>query len=73
VSITGSNFAANATVSVYLGSVTGTPLATGTTSSTGVLTAAIGFKVPSAAAGNQMFIVVDDRSQYPIGVPFRVQ
>jgi len=29
--------------------------------------------VPSAAAGNQWFIAVDDRSQYPISVAFRVQ
>jgi hypothetical protein len=73
VAISGSNFAANATVSVYLGSVSGTPLATGTTNAAGALPAAISLKVPSAAAGNQWFIVVDDRSQYPIGVSFRVQ
>jgi hypothetical protein len=73
VTITGSNFAANATVSVYFGSMTGSPLATGTTNSTGALTGAISTKVPSSAAGTQAFIVVDDRSQYPINVFFRVQ
>jgi hypothetical protein len=73
VVISGSNFAANATVSVYFGSQTGSPLATGTTNGSGALTASIGFKVPSSAAGDKTFIVVDDRSQYPISVTFRVQ
>ena len=64
--VSGSNFAANATVSLYFGSVTGTPVATGTTDGTGALPAAISFKVPNLAGGDQALIVMDDRSQYPI-------
>ena len=73
VTVNGSNFAANATVSVYFGSTATSPRGTGTTNATGALAAPISVTVPSAAAGNQPFIVVDDRSQYPINVTFRVQ
>jgi hypothetical protein len=73
VAVTGSNFAANATVSIYLGSITGAPLATGTTNATGALTAPINFVVPSLAGGAQKLIVLDDRSQYPITLEFQVQ
>ena len=73
IAVSGSNFAANAAVGVYFGSTTGTALATGTTDASGKLTAAIGFKVPNLAAGNQPLIVMDDRSQYPITLQFRGQ
>ena len=71
--VSGSNFAANATVGLYFGSVTGTPLATGTTNGSGALTAPISFTVPNLAGGDQALIVMDDRSQYPITLDFRVQ
>jgi hypothetical protein len=74
ISVVGSNFAANATVSIYFGSVSGTPLATGTTDATGKLPpAGITLKVPSLAGGPQPLIAVDDRSQYPITLTFQVQ
>jgi hypothetical protein len=73
VTITGSNFAKNATVSVYLGSPAGISLGTGTTDGTGALTVSIGFSVPNVAAGGQTLIVVDDRSQFPISVFFRIR
>jgi hypothetical protein len=72
-SVTGSNFASVANVSVYMGSATGTPLATGTTTAAGVIGTPITFTVPNLAAGAQPLIVVDDRSQYPITLSFRVQ
>ncbi len=71
--VSGNNFAANATVSVYFGSTTTAPVATGTTNATGALTAAISFRVPNLAAGDQALVVMDDRSQYPITLSFRVQ
>jgi len=73
VAVSGSNFAANATVSVSFGSATNTPLGTGTTDAAGALTAPITVTIPSLAAGNQPLIVMDDRSQYPITIEFRVQ
>ena len=73
VTVAGSNFAANATVSVYFGSATGTPVASGTTNGSGALGSPITFEVPSLAAGSQTLVVLDDRSQYPISIPFRVQ
>ncbi len=73
IAVSGSNFAASATVSVYLGSTTSAALATGTTDASGKLTASITFKVPNLAAGSQALIVMDDRSQYPITLVFRVQ
>jgi Kelch motif len=73
IAVSGSNFAANATVSVYLGSAMSAPLGTGTTNATGALTTPISATVPSLAAGNQPLIVIDDRSQYPITLEFRVQ
>lgn len=73
VSINGGNFAANATVAVYVGAVTSTPLASGTTDASGSLVAPINFTVPSLPAGNQSLIVMDDRSQFPIALNFRVQ
>jgi hypothetical protein len=72
-SVSGSNFAANATVSVYFGSTTTAPVGTGTTNASGTLAAAISFRVPNLAAGEQALIVMDDRSQYPITLSFRAQ
>jgi hypothetical protein len=46
---------------------------TGTTNAGGALAAAISFRVPNLAAGEQALIVMDDRSQYPITLSFRVQ
>ena len=73
LAVTGSNFAANATVSVFIGSATGTPLGTGTTNAAGTLTAGINVTVPSLAGGEQPLIVSDNRSQFPITLSFRVQ
>jgi hypothetical protein len=71
VTVKGDNFAANATVKVYLGPVTGTLLKTGTTNGAGVLTP-ITFSVPNIPSVSTVLTVVDDRSQYPITLFFRV-
>jgi hypothetical protein len=71
VTITGNNFAANATVSVYLGSVKGALLKTGMTNSSGVL-APVTLTVPNVASTTTVLTVVDDLSQYPITLFFRV-
>jgi hypothetical protein len=71
VTVSGSNFAANANVSVYLGPVTRTLLKTGTTNSMGAL-APITFNVPNIPSVTTVLTVVDDRSQYPITLFFRV-
>jgi hypothetical protein len=71
--VSGSNFAADADVGVYLGSATGTPLATGHTNSAGALPAAINFTVPNMTPGDKALVVMDNRSQYPITLLFRVR
>jgi len=71
--VTGSNFAADADVHVYIGSTTGTALATGHTSATGALLGPIMFTVPNLTSGDQALIVMDDRSQYPIRLLFRIR
>jgi len=73
VVVTGSNFAAYATVHLYFGSANNVALATGTTDGAGMLVTPLSFKVPNVPAGNQPLIAVDDRSQYPITLQFRVQ
>jgi N-acetylneuraminic acid mutarotase len=71
VTITGNNFAANATVRVYLGPVTGALLKTSTTNNSGVLTP-VTLTVPNIASTTTVLTVVDDLSQYPITLFFRV-
>jgi hypothetical protein len=71
VYVTGNNFAANASVSVYLGTTSGTLLATGRTTAGGVLSPTIVFASPAQAAAG-VVTVVDDKSRYPITLAFTV-
>jgi N-acetylneuraminic acid mutarotase len=73
VTVTGSNFAAHAPVSVYLDSRSSQPIASGTTDDHGTLTAAIWVTLPAVVAGSpHVLVVVDDRSRYPVTAPFTV-
>jgi Kelch motif len=74
MTLTGSNFAAHATVRAFLlGPSSGAPLATGTTDATGALRAAVVFPAPSVAAGDYVITVVDDKSRFPVRVPFSLK
>jgi hypothetical protein len=72
VRLRGTNFAAKAVVSVYFGSIGGTLLATGATDGTGALVPSLTVSVPSAPAGDRYFTLVDDKSRFPVTVPFTV-
>jgi len=66
VAVNGNNFAANATVKVYLGKTTGTLLATGRTTGSGVLSPPIFFASP-AAADDGFVTIVDGVSTPTLG------
>jgi hypothetical protein len=71
--VTGSNFAANATIKVYLGpSSSGTLLKIGTSTPAGALIPPITFAVPSVPSGDKVITVVDDRSRFPITLSLTV-
>lgn len=71
--VTGSNFAANATVHVFLGSPAArTLLKTGASSAAGALLPSITITVPDVASGDKVLTVIDDRSRYPITLAFTV-
>jgi hypothetical protein len=73
VLVTGSNFATNATVKVYLGpAVSGTLLRVDRSTATGGLVPSITFVVPPVASGDTVVTVVDDRSRYPVRMAFTV-
>jgi hypothetical protein len=72
VRLRGTNFAANAAVSVYFGPIDEMPLATGATDGTGALVPSLTVSVPSAPAGDRYFTLVDDKSRFPVTVPFTV-
>jgi hypothetical protein len=72
LTVSGSNFAINATVNVYFDKVTATPIATGTSDGVGALPA-VTWKVPAVAAGAHRLIIVDVRSQFPSYAAFTVQ
>jgi hypothetical protein len=72
VLISGTNFAANANVAVYVGPVHGTPLATGRTNAAGGIAPAIVFKIPDVPPGDTFVSVVDDRSRFTTTVPLTV-
>src|SRR5205823_4005677 len=71
--LTGTNFAASASVSVYWGTVaTGTLLATGATDASGALTAGVNVTVPAASPGAYAVTAVDNRSQYAVNTSYTV-
>jgi hypothetical protein len=72
LSISGSNFAANARVDVFFGPLT-QPSATGITDGTGLLQAPIAVTVPTLAAGSYSVRVRDSKSLYPVTKTFVIQ
>lgn len=73
-SVSGSNFAPNATVNVYFGSAPlASPTASGTSDGTGALTTPIVFTVPAVSPGTYPIKVMDTRSSYPYYATFTVQ
>jgi hypothetical protein len=74
VSITGSNFAADAGVDIFFGDRTSTPVATGNTDGHGNLSAPISFIIPAKSPrGIVKIFAVDRKSQYPAVATFAVQ
>jgi hypothetical protein len=72
IAVSGSNFAPNAQVRIYVDEVKGAPIASGVTSVQGVL-ASVTVKVPaSVTPGNHRVVVVDDLSLYPVSAPASV-
>jgi hypothetical protein len=65
VTVSGSNFAAGATVQVWLDQATGPALGSATTDSNGALSSNITFAVPATSSGTHSLIAVDELSQYP--------
>jgi hypothetical protein len=72
ISLSGSNFAANANVSVHFGVLTGQLLGTGVTDASGALVAPISFKIPPVTPAAYKVFVSDDRSQYPVNATLTV-
>ncbi|MGZ3425243.1 MAG: kelch repeat-containing protein, partial [Polyangia bacterium] len=72
IAFSGSNFAANASVSVRLAVPTGQLLGTGVTDSSGALVAPINFKIPAVAPATYKVFAADDRSQYVVNATLTV-
>jgi hypothetical protein len=76
VLLSGSNFAANANVDVYVGIsgvVEGNVVASGTTDTNGALNTPISAIIPAGTpAGNYQVVAIDNRSRYPVHIPFTV-
>jgi hypothetical protein len=72
--LTGSNFAANATVRVFFDRSSGMSVASGVTDAAGALLAPIMFLVPDSAVVSTTYRVtaVDGKSQYPVFARFAV-
>jgi hypothetical protein len=68
ISVSATNFAPDAPLALIFN---GTSIATAATDALGQ--AALTFTVPSLAPGAYTVIAVDDRSQYPVQQPFRIQ
>jgi hypothetical protein len=74
VSITGSNFAADAVVDIFFGERASAPLGSGNTDANGNLVAPIDVIVPAfAKSGSAKIFAVDRKSQYPAVTTFVVQ
>jgi hypothetical protein len=72
ITVTGSNFAANATVSFSLDSAHAATIGTGATDATGALVATIVSVPAGAAAGATRLYAADQRSRYPVSIAFNV-
>jgi hypothetical protein len=74
VSISGSNFAANAVVDVFFGDRGSAPVASGNTDESGSISAPVSFILPAnATSGSAKIFAVDRKSQYPAVTTFVVQ
>jgi hypothetical protein len=73
VTVTGSNFAANATVSVRFGGAQGQVLGSARTGATGTLPTGMTFTIPNLPAGDGTLTILDDRSRFPIRLAFRIR
>jgi hypothetical protein len=74
VSITGSNFAANAAIDIFFGDRASAPVASGNTDANGAIGAPINFIIPgNATKGSAKIFAVDRKSQYPAVTTFAVQ
>jgi hypothetical protein len=74
IQIAGSNFAANATVTLRLGTREGTVIGTVTTNATGQTMNPISYTVPGTAAPGSRIVIhaVDEKSRYPVNRAFLV-
>lgn len=70
--LTGSNFAANATVSILFGTDP-TPIATAPTDASGQIMGTLVYHVPTIAPGVYRITAVDNKSNYPVYASFTVQ
>jgi hypothetical protein len=74
VSITGSNFAANAVVDIFFGDRASAPVASGNSDGNGNISVPINFIIPAnAMSGSAKIFAVDRKSQYPAVTTFAVQ
>jgi hypothetical protein len=75
VQIAGTNFAAGATVSIRLGAPDGELIGTAATSGTGAMTTPVVYDVPDDAAPGETIQIyaVDDKSVFPVHLPFTVE
>jgi hypothetical protein len=70
VLVSGTNFAANARVDLHVGT---TAIASGTTDGNGALNTPISGIIPAGTPpGTYQVIAIDDRSRYPVHIPFTV-
>lgn len=70
IAIGGDNFAARATVRVYLDAI---PVEVTTTDTSGVVSLGAVFHVPGVAPGPHVVRAIDDRSRYAVTIPFTVR
>jgi hypothetical protein len=72
ITLAGNNFAAHANVSVRFGDPMGAVAATGTTDAKGALAPIMLTVPPTSPSGPTRIWFVDDRSRYPVSIPFTV-
>jgi len=72
LTLTGHNFAAQAKVSIHLGATADTLLGTGRTNADGALDSAIVFRA-GVTPGDYVMTVIDDKSRFPVTIPFTVK
>lgn len=72
VTVTGDNFAPNASVEILWGGVGGAVLATGNSDADGSLGAGIQFQVPAVSPGTFTVVTRDQVSSFPVANPFTV-